>query len=202
MFASVCDVLRKVRKVPSASSRVDDGRRFGAWAVSQRQASTPAPVSSRQSVSHFSILTPAPVLGSLVQSTTAGPSSENMNTPSMPFARRSVSMRLDGGLRDRSPDVEGCVHRNLDADSPSKRLQIGVGYGIGMLAHNLQPRGSVGVDDGGNLRAGVRLGSHGQDHVVIGVVFIVRRALGQVEQSPLPPKASPSGRAAGSLRGI
>src|SRR4029077_16706514 len=97
MFASVCDVLRKVRKVPSASSRVDDGRRFGAWAVSQRQASTPAPVSSRQSVSHFSILTPAPVLGSFVQSTTAGPSAV--------CAVKRLD-RLDGALGDRSRNVE------------------------------------------------------------------------------------------------
>jgi hypothetical protein len=41
--------------------------------------------------------TPAPILGSLVQITTAGPSAESMNKPSMPFARRSVSTNRTRG---------------------------------------------------------------------------------------------------------
>jgi hypothetical protein len=51
-----------------------------------------------------------------------------------------------------------------------------------MRAHNLQPRGPVSVDYRRHLYPGVRLGSHGQDHVVIGVVSIVQRVLAQFEQ--------------------
>ena len=60
------------------------------------QASAPVPVSSCQSTAHFRIRPPTPLLGSLAQTATTGPSSEKMKTPSMPFARRSVSSACTG----------------------------------------------------------------------------------------------------------
>ena len=67
-----------------------------AWGRSRGQASALAAVSSRQSATHFRIRPPTSVLGSLVQASTTGPSSEKMKTPSMPYARRSVSSACTG----------------------------------------------------------------------------------------------------------
>ena len=175
-----------------------DGRRIGVWAVSEGQASAPAPVSSRQSASHFQILPPSPVLGSLVQTTTAGPSAENMNTPSMPFARRNV--RSPGrGLGNWSRNVEGRVHRDLDSDSSSKRLQIGVGHGIGCsrtICSRAVP--SAWMTAGTCTRAETWLARSGPCSYRR---CIHRRcALAQFEQI-LGQLASPSGRGGGSLRG-
>ena len=79
-----------------------------------------------------------------------GPSSANISTASMPLRAPQRLDRLLRGLRDRAGDVERRVHRDLDADAAAERLEIGIGERIGLLAHDLQPAGAVGVDDGGN----------------------------------------------------
>ena len=86
--------------------------------------------------------------------------------------------RLDRRLRDRRGDVEGGVHRHLDADPAAERLEVGVGEGIGVLAHDLQAARAVGVDDRGNALARLRFGARGEHHVIIGIVIVVRGAVG------------------------
>ena len=65
--------------------------------------------------------------------------------------------RLLRGLRDRAGDVEGGVDGYLNADAPAERFQIGVGEGIVLRTHDLNPPRSVRMNHRRNFAARLRL---------------------------------------------
>src|SRR5712671_550859 len=69
--------------------------------------------------------------------------------------------RLARGLRDWPGNIEGGVDGYLDAEVAAERLEIGVGEGIVLRTHDLNPPGAVGMDYCWNLRARLRLRMRG-----------------------------------------
>jgi hypothetical protein len=65
-------------------------------------------------------------------------------------------------------DIEGRVDRQFHTNVAAERLEVGVGEGIVLGAHDLDAAGAVGADDGWNFLTR-RFRLRRQQHVIVGV---------------------------------